>query len=54
MRKMGKYAVFYLDLLNQIVLKIKKPFTDIKYEDLIPFLREWQIKYGKSTMHGAS
>ena len=42
----------YLDLLNQIVLKIKKPFTDIEYDDLIPLLREWQIKYGKATIHG--
>ncbi len=42
----------YLDLLNQLVLKIKKPFSDITYEDLVPLLREWQEEYGNTTMHG--
>jgi integrase len=42
----------YLDLLNQVVLKIKKPFSEITYDDLIPLLRDWQIRYGKSTIHG--
>ncbi|MBU7037063.1 MAG: hypothetical protein HXS52_03965 [Theionarchaea archaeon] len=42
----------YLDLLNQVVLKIKKPFSEITYDDLIPLLRDWQERYGKSTMHG--
>jgi integrase len=42
----------YLDLLNQIVLKIKKPFSDITYDDLMPLLNEWQEKYGKATLHG--
>ena len=30
----------YLDLLNQIVLKLKKPFSEITYEDLEPVLSE--------------
>jgi hypothetical protein len=44
----------YLDLLNQVVLKIKKPFSEITYDDLIPLLRDWQNRYGKKTtiMHG--
>jgi len=42
----------YLDLLNQIVLKIKKPFSDIAYDDLVPLLREWTGKYRESTLHG--
>jgi site-specific recombinase XerD len=42
----------YLDLLNQIVFKIKKPFSEISYEDLIPLLREWTDNYGESTLHG--
>ena len=42
----------YLDLLNQIVLEIKKPFSEITYEDLMPLLREWHEKYGKATIHG--
>ena len=42
----------YLDLLNSIVPKIKKPFSDITYDDLVPLLNEWQEKYGKATLHG--
>jgi len=42
----------YLDLLNSIVLKIKKPFSEITYDDLEPLLSEWQEKYGKTTLHG--
>jgi integrase len=42
----------YVDLLNQIVLKIKKPFSDITYEDLVPVLGEWTRTYGESTLHG--
>jgi site-specific recombinase XerD len=42
----------YLDLLNQIVLKVKKPFSEMEYEDLVPLLREWTEKYGESTLHG--
>lgn len=42
----------YLDLLNQLVLKIRKPFSEITYDDLMPLLMEWQEKYGKATMHG--
>ena len=42
----------YLDLLNQIVLKVKKPFSDMTYEDLVPLLKEWTEKYGESTLHG--
>jgi hypothetical protein len=42
----------YLDLLNQIVLEIKKPFSEITYDDLIPLLKDWQKRYGKSTLHG--
>jgi site-specific recombinase XerD len=42
----------YLDLLNQVVLKIKKPFSEITYDDLLPLLSEWQKKYVKSTLHG--
>ena len=42
----------YLDLLNQLVFKIKKPFSEISYEDLVPLLREWTDNYGESTLHG--
>ena len=42
----------YLDVLNQIVLKIKKPFSEITYGDLESVLSEWQEKYGKATLHG--
>ena len=42
----------YLDMLNQVVKTIKKPFSDITYEDLIPILKEWQQKYASSTLHG--
>ena len=42
----------YLDLLNQLVLKIKKPFSEITYDDLIPVLAEWQKSYSKATIHG--
>jgi len=42
----------YLDLLNSIVLKIKKPFSEITYDDLEPLLSEWQEKYGKASLHG--
>lgn len=42
----------YLDLLNQLVLKIKKPFSEMMYEDLVPLLEEWQRMYGESTLHG--
>jgi integrase len=42
----------YVDLLNQIVLKIKKPFSEITYEDLVPVLGEWTRTYGESTLHG--
>ena len=42
----------YLDLLNQVVLRIKKPFSEITYDDLVTLLMEWQQKYGKATMHG--
>jgi hypothetical protein len=33
----------YLDLLNQIVLKIKKPFSEITYDDLVLLLGEWLL-----------
>jgi integrase len=42
----------YLDLLNQVVLTIKKPFSEMEYEDFVPLLREWTEKYGESTLHG--
>ncbi|MBU7030793.1 MAG: tyrosine-type recombinase/integrase, partial [Theionarchaea archaeon] len=42
----------YLDLLNLIVLKIKKSFSEITYDDLEPLLSEWQEEYGKATLHG--
>ena len=42
----------YLDLLNQVVKKVKKPFSEMVYEDLVPLLREWTEKYGESTLHG--
>jgi integrase len=42
----------YLDLLNQLVLKIKKPFSEIIYDDLIPVLAEWQKSYSEATLHG--
>ncbi|MBU7028174.1 MAG: tyrosine-type recombinase/integrase [Theionarchaea archaeon] len=42
----------YLDLLNSIVPRIQKPFSEITYDDLVPLLGEWQEKYGKATLHG--
>jgi site-specific recombinase XerD len=42
----------YLDLLNQIVLKVKKPFSEITYDDLLPLLKEWTEEYRESTLHG--
>jgi hypothetical protein len=42
----------YLDLLNQVVLKLKKSFSEITYDDLVPLLKEWQEMYGESTLHG--
>jgi len=41
----------YLDLLDSIVPKIKKPFSEITYDDLEPLLSEWQERYGKATLH---
>jgi integrase len=41
-----------VDLLNQVVLQIKKPFSEVTYEDLEPLLGEWQEKYGEATLHG--
>jgi hypothetical protein len=40
----------YLDLLNQSVLKIKKPFSKM-YEDFALLLSEWQSMYEESTIH---
>ena len=42
----------YVDLLNQLVLKIKKPFSEITYDGLIPLLAEWQKSYSEATLHG--
>jgi hypothetical protein len=42
----------YLDLLNQVVLKNKKPFSEMMYDDFISLLMEWQANYGEATMHG--
>ena len=30
----------YLDLLNQVILKVKKPFSEMGYEDFVPLLEE--------------
>jgi hypothetical protein len=37
----------YLDLLNQVVLKLKNPFSEMTYDDLVPLLSEWQEMYGE-------
>jgi site-specific recombinase XerD len=41
----------YIITLNQIVKHIKKPFSDITMEDLLPILQEWQ-KNSSATAHG--
>jgi hypothetical protein len=33
-------------------VSIKKPFSEVEYEDLILLLKEWTDKYGESTFHG--
>ena len=41
----------YLTTLNWVVLRIKKPFSDITFKDLIPLLKEWQQEYAATTVH---
>jgi integrase len=42
----------YLDMLNQVVLILKKPFSEMEYDDLEPLLIGWQKRYGKASLHG--
>lgn len=37
--------------MNWVVLRIKKPFSDITFKDLIPLLKEWQQEYAATTVH---
>ncbi|MGD2250695.1 MAG: tyrosine-type recombinase/integrase [Candidatus Methanofastidiosia archaeon] len=41
----------YMAVLNHIVNRIKKPFSDITMDDLYPVLQEWQ-KNSPATAHG--
>lgn len=43
--------LLYLAVLNHVVEHIKKPFSDITVEDLIPILQEWQ-ENSSATVHG--
>ncbi|MBU7028038.1 MAG: tyrosine-type recombinase/integrase [Theionarchaea archaeon] len=42
----------YLDALNHVVERIKKPFSDMTSEDLYPILQEWQKELSPATVHG--
>jgi site-specific recombinase XerD len=42
----------YLDTLNRLVEEIKKPFSEITYDDLIPVLERWQNEFSSATIHG--
>lgn len=41
----------YLDVLNQVVLKIKNSFAEITYDDLVSLLGEWQEKLDHAFLH---
>ena len=43
--------LLYLAALNHIVEQVKKPFSDMTVEDMIPVLQEWQ-KNSSATTHG--
>ena len=42
----------YLVALNHIVERVKKPFSDITFDDLQPILREWQGEISPASLHG--
>jgi site-specific recombinase XerD len=42
----------YMDALNHVVERIKKPFSDMTSEDLYPLLQEWQKELSPATVHG--
>jgi site-specific recombinase XerD len=42
----------YVNMLNHIVKNLKKPFSQMTYEDLIPVLKEWQENHSESSVHG--
>ena len=41
----------YLAALNHVVERIKKPFSEITFDDLLPILQEWQ-ENSPATVHG--
>ncbi len=41
----------YLDVLNKVAERIKKPFNDIEFEELVPILQEWE-NFSIATSHG--
>jgi site-specific recombinase XerD len=43
--------LLYLAVLNHVVEQVKKPFSDMTVEDLIPILQEWQ-ENSPATTHG--
>ena len=47
-----KTVCAYQDTLNQVVRTLKKPFSEMVYEDLEPVLIGWQERYGKASLHG--
>jgi site-specific recombinase XerD len=42
----------YLTALNHVVERIKKPFSDITFDDLQPILQEWQEDVSPASVHG--
>ena len=42
----------YLDVLNPLVQKVKKPFSEMGYDDLVCVLKDWQQNHSEATAHG--
>jgi hypothetical protein len=42
----------YLDVLNPLVQKVKKPFSEMGYDDLVCVLKDWQQNHLEATAHG--
>lgn len=49
-KKPQKTIEIYLNMLNKIVVNIKKPFSEIEIEDLFPILESWK-EYSSATTH---
>jgi site-specific recombinase XerD len=49
--KPGNTILGYLAALNHVVERIKKPFSEITFDDLRPILQEWQ-ENSPATVHG--